>query len=145
LIVTRLKKFDLTIASRPRNSAFHENGKHTRPGKAAAARPSGDGESCDENARFAKKEGKAGSAYGHKAHIGMDQDSELIRTVLMTPANVNETTVADQLICFDEKAVYADKAYAKAERRQMLKAAGIKDFIMHKSWGAGPELSPWQR
>jgi IS5 family transposase len=113
--------------------------------EAAAARPSGDGKSCDDDARFAKKEAKAGSVYGYKAHIGMDQDSELIRTALMTPANVNETTVADQLIRFDEKAVYADKAYAKAERRQMLKAAGIKDFIMHKSWGGGPKLSPWQR
>jgi IS5 family transposase len=113
--------------------------------EAAAARPNGDGKSCDEQARFAKKEGKAGSVYGYKAHIGMDQDSELIRTALMTPANVNETTVADQLIRFDEKAIYADKAYAKAERRQMLKAAGIKDFIMHKSWGGGPQLSLWQR
>lgn len=113
--------------------------------EAAAARPSGDKGSCDGDARFAKKEGKAGSVYGYKAHIGMDQDSELIHTALMTPANVNETTVADQLIRFDEKAVYADKGYAKAERRQMLKAAGIKDFIMHKSWGGGPKLSPWQR
>src|SRR5438874_1360902 len=69
--------------------------------EAAAARPSGDGQSCDEDARFAKKEGKAGSVYGYKAHIGMDQESELIRTALMTPANVNETTVADQLIRFD--------------------------------------------
>jgi len=113
--------------------------------EAAAARPRGDGQSCDGDARFAKKEGKAGSVYGYKAHIGMDQDSELIRTALITSANVNETTVADQLIRFDEKAVYADKGYAKAERRQMLKAAGIKDFIMHKSWGGGPKLSPWQR
>ena len=109
----------------------------------AAARPRGDGESCDEDARFAKKEGKAGSVYGYKAHIGMDQYSELIRTALITSANVNETSVADQLIRFDEKAVYADKA--KAERRQMLKAADIKDFIMHESSGEGPKLSHWQR
>jgi len=53
--------------------------------------------------------------------------------------------VADDLIRFDEKAVYADKAYAKAERRKLLKAAGIKDRIMHKSWGGGPALSHWQR
>jgi IS5 family transposase len=113
--------------------------------EAAAARPGGDGQSNDPDARFAKKQGKPGSTYGYKAHIAMDQDSELIRAALLTPANINETSVADDLIRFDEKAVYADKAYAKAERRELLKAAGIKDRIMHKSWGGGPALSHWQR
>src|SRR6202007_1431181 len=82
---------------------------------------------------------------GYKAHIAMDQGSELIRTALLTPANVNDTVVADQLIGFDEKAVYADKAYAKAERRAMLREHGIEDGIMHKSWGGGPPLTPAQK
>jgi IS5 family transposase len=114
--------------------------------EAATARPRDkDAEGADADARFAKKEGKSGSVYGYKAHVGVDKDSELIRSALLTPANVNETTVAEQLISFDEGAVYADKAYAKAERRQMLKQAGIEDGIMHKSWGGGPPLSQWQR
>jgi IS5 family transposase len=113
--------------------------------EAAAARPRKDGQSTDEDARFARKEGKAGSVYGYKAHVGMDQESQLIRSALMTPANVNETEVAEQLIRYDEKALYADKAYAKAERRRMLRRLGIKDCIMHKSWGGGPKLSAWQR
>lgn len=113
--------------------------------EAAAAKPRHGTESSDPEAQFARKEGKSGSTYGYKAHIGMDQKSELIRTALMTPANVNETTVADRLIRFDEKAVYADKAYAKAARRQMLKDHGIKDRIMHKNWGGGPGLSSRQK
>jgi IS5 family transposase len=113
--------------------------------EAAAARPKGDEEGRDEDARFARKEGKSGSTYGYKAHIGMDQDSQLIRTALLTPGNVNDTVVADRLISFDEKAVYGDKGYAKAERRQMLKSHGIKDCIMHKSWGGGPALNSWQK
>ena len=112
--------------------------------EAAASRPRGDGQSSDEDAAFAKKEGKAGSTYGYKAHIAIDQGSELIRAAVLTPANVNETSVADQLIRFDEKAVYGDKGYAKAERRRMLRAKGIKDRIMHKSWGGGPQLTAWQ-
>lgn len=112
--------------------------------EAAGARPQGDDEATDEDAAFAKKEGKPGSTYGYKAHVGVDQQSELIRRAVLTPANVNETSVADELICFDEKAVYGDKGYAKAERRQMLKLAGIKDCIMYKSWGGGPKLTPWQ-
>lgn len=113
--------------------------------EAAASRPSANKESCDEDARFARKEGKPGSTFGYKAHIGVDQDSQLIRTALLTPANVNDTEVADQLISFDEKAVYGDKGYAKAERREMLKDRGIKDRIMYKSWGGGPKLTPWQK
>lgn len=112
--------------------------------EAAGARPNHGEEPTDEDAAFAKKEGKPGSTYGYKAHVGVDQQSELIRRAVLTPANVNETSVADELISFDEKAVYGDKGYAKAERRQMLKAAGIKDYIMYKSWGGGPKLTPWQ-
>lgn len=113
--------------------------------EAAGARPQGGQDATDEDAAFAKKEGKAGSTYGYKAHVAVDRESELIRKAVLTPANVNETTVADELICFDEAAVYADKGYAKDERRQLLKAAGIKDGIMHKSWGGGPKLTDRQR
>jgi IS5 family transposase len=113
--------------------------------EAAGARPRGDQEATDADAGFARKEGKPGSVYGYKAHIGVDETSELIRKAVLTPANVNETSVAEALISFDEKAVYGDKGYAKAERRQMLKAAGIEDAIMHKSWGGGPKLTAWQR
>jgi IS5 family transposase len=99
----------------------------------------------DPDARFARKAGEAGSSYGYKAHVGVDSGTRLVRTAELTPANVNETVVADRLICWDERAVYADKAYAKQARRQALKAARIKDRIMHKSWGGGPAVTPWQR
>lgn len=102
-------------------------------------------DALDPDARFAKKAGKPGAAYGYKAHVGVDRGTRLIRAAVLTPANVNETMVADRLIRFDERAVYADKAYAKEARRERLKASGIKDRIMHKSWGGGPKLTPWQR
>ena len=99
----------------------------------------------DPDARFVKREGKAGSVYGYKAHVATDQDSQLIRKAEMTAANVNDTVVADRLICFDEQAVYADKAYSARARRALLRSAGIKDRIMHKSWGGGPALTRWQQ
>ena len=55
------------------------------------------------------------------------------------------TVPADALVCGDERAVYADKGYAKAARRQWLKGLGIKPRLMHKSWGGGPQLSVWQK
>lgn len=116
----------------------------------ASARPRDDNDDDDQSsggdpdARFAKREGKPGSVYGYKAHVATDQDSQLIRKAEMTAANVNDTVVADRLICFDEKAVYADKAYSTRARRALLKQVGIKDRIMHKSWGGGPALTHWQ-
>lgn len=120
--------------------------------EAASARPRHDdsddddeeGRGGDPDARFVKRAGKPGSVYGYKAHIATDQDSQLIRKAEMTAANVNDTVVADRLICFDEKAVYADKAYSSRARRALLRAAGIRDRIMHKSWGGGPKLTRWQ-
>jgi IS5 family transposase len=69
----------------------------------------------------------------------------LIRRVLTTPANVNDTVPADALVCGDEAALYADKGYAKQARRAWLRSLGIKPRIMHKSWGGGPPLTRWQR
>jgi IS5 family transposase len=108
--------------------------------------PRGDeDEALDADAAFAKRDGKPGSVYGYKAHIGVDQGTRLIRSAVVTAANVNETTVADGLVRGDEEAVYADKAYQSRARRASLKARGIKARIMHKSWGGGPPLSHWQR
>ena len=40
---------------------------------------------------------RAASTFGYKAHVGVDEGSGLIRTLITTPANVNETVVADAL------------------------------------------------
>jgi IS5 family transposase len=102
--------------------------------EAATGRPSGDAPPLDADAAFAKRQGKpGGTTYGYKLHVGVDQGSGLIRTVITTPANVNETEVADDLICGDEAAVYADKAYDTHARRADLKARGVKDRIMHRA------------
>jgi IS5 family transposase len=99
----------------------------------------------DEDAALTAREGKRGTHYGYKAHAGVDVDTRLIRRLVLTPANVNETVVADTLICGDERAVYGDKAYAKKARRAWLHALGIKDRIMHKTWGGGPPLTASQK
>jgi IS5 family transposase len=98
----------------------------TRPpkGREATAR--------DPDAAFAKRQGKPGSTYGYKAHVGVDQGSGLVRTVITTPANVNDTTPADDLIRGDEAAVYADKAYDTHARRARLKQLGVKARLMRR-------------
>ena len=58
--------------------------------------------------------------------------SRFIRRLLFTPANINESAVADRLICGDEQAVYADKAYDSHDRSARLGAMGITNHIMRR-------------
>jgi transposase, IS5 family len=111
-----------------------------RPGSADGERPA-----VDPDAALTARKGKRGTHYGYKLHAGVDQGSRLIRRVLLTPANVNDTVPADELVCGDEGAVYADKGYAKRARSVWLRARGIKPRILHKSWGGGPPLTRWQQ
>jgi transposase, IS5 family len=96
----------------------------------------------DPDARFAKQGEK--TVYGYKAHVAVDLGSGLIRRALMTPANIHDTTPADGLVMGDERAIYADKAYATHARRKALKDRGIKDRIMHRPNKHHPKLPRWQ-
>jgi IS5 family transposase len=111
-----------------------------RPASADGERPA-----VDADAAMTARKGKRGTHYGYKMHAGVDQESRLIRRILVTPANVNDTVPADRLVCGDERALYADKGYAGRRRRSWLRSLGIKARIMHKSWGGGPALTPWQK
>jgi IS5 family transposase len=101
--------------------------------EASARPPAGGRETSDPDARFAKRSGKPGSTYGYKMHVGVDEGSGLIRTVLATPANVNDTTPADGLIRGDERVVWGDAAYHTHAREAALKARGVKPRLMRRA------------
>lgn len=86
----------------------------------------------DGDARFGGGKKGGGHSFGYKAHVGVDMGSGLIRSVIATPANVNDTTPADLLVRGDEGEVYADAAYDTHARRAGLKAARIKARIMRR-------------
>jgi IS5 family transposase len=98
-----------------------------------AARPSDTRPSSDPDAAFARRTGKQGSSFGFKAHVGVDDGHGLIRRVITTPANVNDTTPADALICGDEQVVMADSAYHTHSREAQLKGCGAKSRLMHRA------------
>ncbi|MCP1741979.1 IS5 family transposase [Bradyrhizobium japonicum] len=108
--------------------------------QAVSAPPKEDRPSNDPDARFAKRQGKSGSTFGYKAHVGVDEGSGLIRAVLTTPANINDTTPADGLIRGDEAVVWADAAYDTHARRARLKAEGKKPRIARRPNRHHPEL-----
>lgn len=70
--------------------------------------------------------------FGYKLHVAVDQGSGLVRRALLTPASVNDTTPADDLILGDEASVWADKAYDSHARRARLKAMGLKNRICRR-------------
>jgi IS5 family transposase len=96
----------------------------------------------EPGASWTKKNGK--SHFGYRLHVSTDQDHNLIRRVVLTPAHIAESPVAEVLICGDEKAVYGDKGYEHKGRRKRLKARGVKDRICHRSHKHQKALPYWQ-
>ena len=99
----------------------------------------------DADASWTKTRRGTRTAFGYKAHVGVDQGTGLVRKAVLTPANVYESEVADALIGWDEGAVYADKAYESKGRRKRLREHRINDRIMHRSHKHQRELPHWQR
>ena len=89
---------------------------------------------------------KAGKSYfGYKLHVGVDEGSGLIRAARFTTAHLQDVEAAQALVCGDEKAVYADRAYESKVHRKSLKQRGIKDRIMHRRHKYLPQLPHWQK
>jgi IS5 family transposase len=68
---------------------------------------------------------------GYKAHMSVDPDTELIDEVVVTPANVHDSTPAQDLLAPSADAetkpeVFADSAYAGADTLSELEEAGYK-------------------
>jgi IS5 family transposase len=84
----------------------------------------------DPDAGWASRNRRA-ITHGYKVHVAVDQGSELIRALSVTPGSVHDSTQIDDLLSQDVKAVYADKAYDSAPRRARLRAQGIVPRILH--------------
>ena len=55
--------------------------------------------------------------FGAKVHNGVDAESGLVHTVVITPANVHDVTVAGQLLHGQEECVLGDAGYQGVEKR----------------------------
>ncbi|MEP0764461.1 MAG: IS5 family transposase, partial [Chloroflexota bacterium] len=49
--------------------------------------------------------------FGMKAHVGVDSQSKVIHSVVVTPANTADCKLLDQLLLGHERRVYGDQAY----------------------------------
>jgi IS5 family transposase len=99
----------------------------------------------DVEARWTKKHGK--SYYGYKLHANTDRRWGFIRRLEVTTASVNDTKVFESIL--DEtntnKAVYADRGYAKHERETELHVNGYRAHIQRKGTAQQPISEAQQR
>jgi IS5 family transposase len=110
--------------------------------RAVSTPPGGGRATADPQAGFAKRQGKPGATFGYKAHVGVDEGSGIIRAVITTAANVNDTTPADGLIRGDERVVWGDAAYHTHARERALRARGMKPRLMRRANKHHPRLPP---
>ena len=84
----------------------------------------------DPDADWTKKGGRY--LFGYKAHMGVDQNSEMIRKIAMTPANVHDGEMFGQVLSGDEKWAFADKAYDSEKNHKILEGQNIRNGILIK-------------
>lgn len=84
----------------------------------------------DHDATVTKKGKK--QYYGYKGHIGVDEGSNIIRKTKFTTASVHDSTERDNLICGDERSVFADKAYFNDKEKRKMRKKGIFNGILDK-------------
>ena len=98
----------------------------------------------DVEARWTKKHGK--SHYGYKNHVNVDNKHKLVRTWAVTPANVHDSQLLDDLL--DEgnssKALWADSAYRSGEQEQRLREKKYRSHIQRKARRNKP-LTAWEQ
>jgi len=102
-------------------------------------------EQKDVDARWTIKHGK--SYYGYKLHANTDRRWGFIRRIEVTTASANDTTVFESILdaTNTNRAVYADRGYAKAAREQALGEAGYRDRIQRKGQADRPLSQAQQR
>jgi IS5 family transposase len=97
----------------------------------------------DTDARWTKKNQE--NHYGYKNHINADQATQLIQHYEVTPANVHDSQVFEDLLDTEttdakgrKRPAFADSAYRSAEREAELLKQGVASPIHEKGTRAAP-------
>jgi IS5 family transposase len=86
----------------------------------------------DPGARFGTGNAQGRYAFGYKMHVAVDAGSNLVRAWQVTPANVQEVTVAPSLLPEEAGTVYADRGYDSRSLRLELARRGFGDGLMRR-------------
>jgi transposase, IS5 family len=100
---------------------------------------------ADPEARFGASNERGRFSFGYKVHVAVDEGSGLVGALVVTPANVQEATVAPVLVeAAGNGTIYADRGYDSGKLRDLLAARGLGDGVMRrrKSGGRQAALPP---
>lgn len=75
--------------------------------------------------------------FGMKLHIGVDSQSGLAHSAVVTPANIHDKHPLPDLLHGQERRVYGDSAYASQKALMQSKAPKAKDFTNERTHRAG--------
>lgn len=90
----------------------------------------------DEDARWVGHRRKA-PVHGYKAHVASDGEGGIVRSVEITPANVNDGRMLGAVLPESPGEVYADLAYASAANEKEIRAAGGRPCLPGRAvWAA---------
>ena len=70
--------------------------------------------------------------FGMKAHIGVDSQTKLIHSIVVTPANVHDSQIMGDLLHGDETRVWGDSAYSGQEETLREVSPKAKNFTQKK-------------
>lgn len=94
----------------------------------------------DKEAGWSVKKGTKGrteTTFGFKAHMSADEDG-YVKKVVVTPGNVHDSQVLEDVLTGTEVEVYADSAYAGKPINAMLESKKIKNRIHEKAYRNKP-------
>jgi IS5 family transposase len=127
---------DATIVEVPKTRISQESREQVNNGETPAHWHAKRIAHTDTDARWTTKHKEW--FYGYKGHVNVDQKHKLIRTIEVTPANVDDRVPLERLIETDParlasgKTVHADKGYDAKATRDLLKAQGLRDGVSRK-------------
>ena len=85
----------------------------------------------DDEARWVGHRRK-NPVHGYKAHVASDAETDIVRRVAVTTANVHDLNRAEEVLPEDPGDVYADTAYAAHRFEQIIMARGGRPWIVQR-------------
>ena len=110
---------------------------------AAATRRTGPGDEAGDPDAAPSNPGSR--RQGCKLHIGMDEESQIVRKARVVQASENDLTEPEKMIVGDEEAFYTDRGYSSAGLSERLAEMGIKDRTMRRTNKHDGPLVRWEK
>jgi IS5 family transposase len=116
---------DATIVPVPIQRNRLEENEQIKSGQTPESWTEKQKEQKDTDARFTKKGNR--SYYGYKDHVDVDVEHKFIRNYEVTPANVHDSQVFEELLDLDNdsREVYGDSAYFASELTKHVVLLGL--------------------